>query len=365
MKTRILILACFGLVLTIVVPFYALQTPRYRIGTSGRTLWEPGTGKVLWLTTGPSLWDLEAGKAVQTFQFGVKGASWVQLSPDGTLAAAGVARNPDIGTLPAPSVLFDVETGREIRRLESGATAAFDPDGDRILTIDSSGVRFAVTKTGQELFKLFDVGRVIFSRGRKMAGIVRFGKARVWDTDTGKEVCTVDTGIFLASVDISPDGALLVTTFNDGTARTWETAMCQPVQRFAGHTNYTSSVRFSADGQKIISGSGDGTVRLWETATGRELRRFEKFGGEANFVLSPDTKYVITEWQYPSNAKRCSSLWNVDTGREIRQFCPAVDFIDFSPDSTMLLVRNTGKPELWNAATGERIREYPMADVTR
>ena len=76
---------------------------------------------------------------------------------------------------------------------------------------------------------------------------------------------------YINSVSISADGKRLASGSNDKTARLWDTETGKEIQRFVGHEELVSSVSLSADGKRLASGSGDKTVRLWDTETGRLL----------------------------------------------------------------------------------------------
>ena len=74
------------------------------------------------------LWNVESGKQVQTFPGHQRDAMTVQFTPDGKrLLTAGLD-----GSL----VVWDVETGKELRRMGKGVIyhAALSPDGKRVLT---------------------------------------------------------------------------------------------------------------------------------------------------------------------------------------------------------------------------------------
>jgi WD40 repeat protein len=356
-----------GLILAIGARVRAQENPAAQLGASGQTLWDLNSGKVLLLTkSGPSLWDLDTGHAIQTFRglLGTVGVSSVAFSPDGRLVITGSAGGNCDGATPCPAnpaVLWDVATGNQLRRLD--ATPAFSPDGTRLLT--RTGVWD--TQSGQKLFILPASAQPVFSRnGLRIVGLVTDSRGRAWDAATGKELCTADAengfswGGFFWATDSSPDGKLMLFASSNGVAQTWDIATCRPTVRFGGHTSHVTQARFSADGAKIVTGSGDQSVRLWDAASGRELRRFEHRGGGGKFVLSPDAQRLLTWWQYPDNAKACASLWNVESGREIHQFCPADGFVDFSPDGKSILILNGNKPELWSAVTGELAREFPQ-----
>jgi WD40 repeat protein len=90
---------------------------------------------------------------------------------------------------------------------------------------------------------------------------------RVWDRSTGKLVRQLgEKSQSALALAFSPDGALLVAGYKNGTAGLW-TADGAKRGLLRGHRDRVWSVAFSPDGATIATASLDGTVRLWDTAT--------------------------------------------------------------------------------------------------
>ena len=112
---------------------------------------------------------------------------------------------------PADVVLWDVETGQEIRRFVGHPAGVFSVD-------------------------FSPDGRMAVSSGGKGAIIL-------WDVATGQEIrrfrgdmrVTIST-VGSYSAVFSPDGRTLLTSFGDGKLILWDVATGQEIRQFVGHT---------------------------------------------------------------------------------------------------------------------------------
>jgi WD40 repeat protein len=121
---------------------------------------------------------------------------------------------------------------------------------------------------------------------------------------------------------------------------------------------------FSSDGKRVFSTSTDGTVRAWDSETGEEIRRYNHQGpveyalpvGDDRRLLVRWTR-MLTPWETPGHSSQedWASVWDVETGREIKQVRHGRFTV--SPDGKRILMaaRST---TLSDAATGEVIRQY-------
>jgi len=110
----------------------------------------------------------------------------------------------------------------------------------------------------------------------------------------------------LRQVAFSPDGRLLVTASEDGTARVWDPATGEHLRTLTGHTNWVATVAFSPDGRLLATASYDQTARVWDPATGEHPRTLT---GHTNSVVavafSPDGRLLATA-SYDQTAR----LWD-------------------------------------------------------
>jgi RNA polymerase sigma factor (sigma-70 family) len=141
------------------------------------------------------------------------------------------------------------------------------------------------------------------------------------------------------------------------------------------HGDRIQDVALGADGRSIVSAAGK-IVHVWELATGKERTRFE---GHEDVVMavacSPDGKLIAS-----GDRNTFIRLWEPATGREIRRLIGYTErgqpprgelgfsSLLFTPNSRQLISASgqldtaSGGPEiaicLWDAATGEKVREF-------
>ncbi len=163
-------------------------------------------GKLL-ATSGSSaiirLYDFATGKVVHELKAGV---GRLVFAPDGRTLASGHSDfkppGPEVGTLGRFIVLWDVASGRELRRIGTGPglfdALAFSPDG---LLLASGG----------------DDGRI-----------------QVWEVASGQKRRSYEGHRHLiTSLDFAPDGLRLVSASADGSALVWQVFSAPPADRNA------------------------------------------------------------------------------------------------------------------------------------
>jgi len=252
------------------------------------------------------IWDAETGKELLKLE-GYKGG-WCHsaaFSPDGKKAVAG--------SMEDTIFIWEVDSGKILQKFEGHelvSSVTFSSDGKKIITVDGNVssilgdgkiVRIWDTESGKELHwfeekswdKIFSAA--FFPDGKKILtingksiydGINRnfsSGIARICDAESGKELQKFEVKHELCiSAVISPDGKQIATVgARDNTARIWDVESGKELQKFEHKpgTNSTSrsigvnSVAFSSDGKRIVTAEDD-TVRIWDAESGKELKKW-------------------------------------------------------------------------------------------
>ena len=150
----------------------------------------------------------------------------------------------------------------------SDRSVAFAPDGKVLASSVRAGtVKLWDTETGANIATLEDAGGpVVFSPDEKMlASGGNVQEVKLWDLETQTDIMTL-RGKAGAVFDLtfSPDGTTLVSGNGFGTIKLWDVATGENIATLKGHTGIVFSVDFSPDGKTLASGSQDGTVLLWD-----------------------------------------------------------------------------------------------------
>jgi WD40 repeat protein len=180
--------------------------------------------------------------------------------------------------------------------------------------------------------------------------------ARLWDAKTGAELAVLnghrDT---IWSAEFSRDGGRIVTASSDKTARLWDAKTATPLAKLEGHTDEVYRATFSPDGERVITASYDHTARLWDAKTGVPLAKLEGHTGKvSSAAFSPDGARILT-----TSHDHTARLWDAATGAmlaELRGHEDKVYSAAWSPDGALIATASEdGTARLWDAKTGDEL----------
>jgi WD40 repeat protein len=155
--------------------------------------------------------------------------------------------------------VWDLESGRQTRRLAAGPVRALDvgalpPGPSRSRSAAAEGQRVVAIGGDNGIVTLWDA--------------IGGGQLRQFRGHQGP----------VQAVRLAPGGALLATGGADGTVRLWDVASGRQLAQLAGHAGPVASLAFSASGRLLASGGQDQTVRLWAMPDGRAVAGFSGQG---------------------------------------------------------------------------------------
>jgi WD40 repeat protein/serine/threonine protein kinase len=363
-------------------------------------LWDPATGKQLFVLSGGSLpslvyssdstrlisddessnhqlWDATTGKLIASL--GVRRASEYDLgvifSPNGKRVAAAAGKEVRI---------YDAATGRQLSSLGPHEwdvhSAHFSPDGTRIITHQMSAGYSSMlylwdAETGRQVAKLIGhktamTAAVFNPEGTLLAtaGLHPECVVRLWDATNGKLLHTLSGHAnSLECLCFSPDGARLASASLDQTARLWDAKTGAEIAVLRGHSALLRHAQFSRDSRRLVTASADRTMRLWDAGNGdliavlrghRDIvHPFALFTRNGSHAISYSADGTVRIWD----------LDLLERNGVLRGHTSFVYDVAFSPDGKQIAsVAWDGTARLWDATTGRQaaLLEHPQPYVT-
>ena len=320
-------------------------------------LWVVATGRLIW-----AFQDAEASSEVTAVAF----------SPDGARVASG-------GNGDNKVKLRDAENGRLVQSFgradssRSRTRLAFSPDGTRMLVGAGTSLQLWDAATGKLIRALGEHTGVITLVAISPDGVRAFSEdgsgLRSWDVETGQRThaLAVDGGIpgLSSTIAISAESTRVLSA-GPVALTLWDVTAGREIHAFRGHSGRVTAVAVSPDGDRVLSG-GLGTrsdaISIWEGATGRLAgnTRLKDDAGRPASILEP-VAFSADGTQVVSVNGKTLELWNAATGQRVRAFGGHTDdvrSVAVSPDGTRLVSGGDDKTvKLWDVAAGQALRTF-------
>ena len=257
-----------------------------------------------WLVSGGDdqtlrLWNLKTGGKSLTLRRYDGAVTAVAFHPDGKRIA--------VGTYDGELQVCEAASGKLSRTLERQGVAegkSVDDGGRSIIKKESADDTLVTwdARDGTELLTFqqgneYDVTTAAFSPdGKRILTGDGENELKIWDTDNGDEVRTLrGHSETVTSAAYSPSGKQIVSASWDDTLRLWDADTGDDLKTLRGHTADITSVLFTRDGSQIVSCGEDRTLRIWDAGTGK-LSRTIPAHPQAVLCLavSPDGRLLVS-----------------------------------------------------------------------
>ncbi len=310
------------------------------------------------------LWNVSTGREVRRFEGCPFAVQDVAISRDSRYVAAACS------DARGPVIIWEFSTGRKVMELPVPYPAvAFAPDSHYLLTAGGSLGYYSVQLWDLRNWQSMSfpnhlsqlVRAVDFSPNGEKFLVASQDHVLIFDMLTNKQELDIPVSDGLTDALFSPSGGYILITSNR-TAQLWDVDTGKKIRRFAGHFRTVRAAAFSPDASQIATASSDGTGALWDVKSGQLLHVFKGHASEVSAVaFSPTGEYVLTGgWD------AVAILWDARTGDKIRRLegnASPVQDIDLSEDGRLLVTANTDNgASVWDLEAGRRRQKLKMSN---
>ncbi|MGE3808139.1 MAG: WD40 repeat domain-containing protein, partial [Gemmataceae bacterium] len=245
---------------------------------------------------------------------------------------------------------------------EKMSCVAFAPDGQQIVTGNAQGkVQIWALGSDQpvhslEGFRVTVASLQFHPDGSKLLGLSGAGKAIIWNVKTGAVLHSLEYPSPAYAACYNPAGEMFAVLTNRFLA------LCDAE---SGKTLGTISMLgkrpvalcFSPNGKWIAVLHAPNVFSIWEAKTGKQVKQLNGPPGAFDACFSPDGRQLVIA----SHGNGLVNVWDTETWKERTLFklpLPMYLFeICYSPDGKHLALALSDRTvQIWNAATGQRIR---------
>jgi WD40 repeat protein len=171
----------------------------------------------------------------------------------------------------------------------------------------------------------------------------------------------------LTDLAYSPDGRLIVTASDDGTARVWNAHTGTALPLVFEHGARVSSAAFDAQSAHVLTMSDDGRAHIWQASSGKEIVSWRAEAPSARAAeFSPAGGLIATAGRRNSPVR----MWTWDgagtpvpapvstLGEDGAEWRAAITSLAFDPTGALLMTTAWDQPtRIWSTRTGKLVYE--------
>jgi WD40 repeat protein/serine/threonine protein kinase len=328
------------------------------------------------------LWDARDGTQLKIAGRYDDSVMCVAFSPDGRkLAYAGGSGDRFINSSDTAVRILDLETGQSRALAGHSSTIAcvvFSPGGEHVATASWDGTaRLGNVRSGTQMDPFFTgphysaFWSVAFSPDGRLCAVGGLkgmnAGAYVIELESHRELQAYEGhSEMVRGVAFSPDGARIVTTSFDGTAKVWPVSLPSEYLSLEGHDRAVWTIALSPNGQWLATGSLDQTAKIWDIESGQLLLTLPVGFPVVSLAFSPDDRHLATVaadatakvWDLALQSRRTSgSVGTSEAVLTLAGHSSTVTCLAYGPRGGLLATGskdNTAR--IWEAQSGRFVR---------
>lgn len=314
------------------------------------------------------LWEIETGKEIRRLEGHTSAVMGVDFSPDGRFALSA--------SLDRSLIYWDLTTGEQVYHLQGHTSpvlaATISPDGQyavsssgRVFTDHSqapdNSLRIWDLQSGLEIRRfdanLDSIRTLAFTPDGKLLTGSLDGTLRLQDIETGKFLFTAKARLpTILSIESCGDNRQALTSVED-MLQLWDLVSGIEIRFYEGFAGTVLNAACSPDGRRIAA--TDGTVILvFDTRTGNLIHRFSGNGQFSNAVaFMPDGRSLVS-----AGSEGALRVWSLNNGAIVQELLGHTGWVrdvSFSPDADRVISTGDDALVIWDVDDGQVLSSFP------